>query len=195
MNFLIKNNAINASDIKQCLKMVLNFKAHIVILCLSISIFLFAIIFHNYLNTYVTTQSDLLQAYMNDLKSTIHQKKTLNLIPTYKKKFVESGTLASVLTEDEILKKIILSFNNTTKPLLSLESTPKDIKDLYKITTHMLEFKARYDFEVFQMISYLIYTPHVFGNIRVNEFQIEQTFETTPVVKGHLTYDQMSFTQ
>jgi hypothetical protein len=195
MNFLIKNNAINASDKKQWLKMVLNFKAHILILCLSISIFLFAIIFHNYLNTYVTTQSDLLQSYMNDLKSTIHQKKKLNLIPIYKKKFVDSGTVFPVLTEEEILKKIMLSFNDAIKPLLTLESTPKDIKAPYKITTHMLEFKASYDFEVFQMISYLIYTPKVFGNIRVNELQIEQTFETTPVVKGHFSYDQMSFTQ
>lgn len=81
-----------------------------------------------------------------------------------------------------------------SKPKIAISIRKQEVESLYTIQSIDVNFQSSFDYEIFDMMEYILSNPNNFGYTRLREFEIEQLFETSPIVKGRFVYDQMSLT-
>lgn len=152
-----------------------------------------AVLIINYtLNERFDSANKLLATSVVALKSNLNQKMAIANLDTYKEYIYNSGSTLPPLSENDVLHNIANLFRAKKKPVLVVEKTPWDIRKYYEINTYNITFKAQHDFEIFEMANYIFNHTQKFGNVRIKELNISQIFDDTPIVKGKLSYEQMS---
>lgn len=152
-----------------------------------------AVLIINYtLNERFDSANKLLATSVVALKSNLNQKMAIANLDTYKEYIYNSGSTLPPLSENDVLHNIANLFRAQKKPVLVVEKTPWDIRKYYEINTYNITFKAQHDFEIFEMANYIFNHTQKFGNVRIKELNISQIFDDTPIVKGKLSYEQMS---
>ena len=63
---------------------------------------------------------------------------------------------------------------------------------MYSHQTLNISFQSSFDFEILDMMEYVLKNAQIFGLTRLKEFEIEQMFEAEPKVKGSFVYEQLS---
>jgi|GEM_PF-2444899 len=102
------------------------------------------------------------------------------------------GAYTKLLTEKDCLFNINGCFLQKNKPQITLTTSKLTPHSTHNIRSFDIDFKASFDYEVFDMMQHVLSTYSKFGYTRLQEFEIEQLFESSPVVKGRFVYDQLS---
>jgi hypothetical protein len=115
-------------------------------------------------------------------------------IPKFELSMKTMGAYQSLLSEEECAAYVQNCFLQKNKPVINVVVTKQDVHPTYTLQSLTIEFKSSFDYEMFDMMEYILSNSRKFGFTRLREFEIEQLFETSPVVKGRFTYDQLSLT-
>lgn len=126
------------------------------------------------------------------LSARIEFKKQQALIPKIETSLKSAGAYNNILKEKECLSHLNGCFLQKIKPQITLTSLNLAPSSNYAIQSFEINFKASFDYEIFDMMEYVLSTHTKFGYTRLREFEIEQLFETAPIVKGRFLYDQLS---
>lgn len=102
------------------------------------------------------------------------------------------GAHTKLLTEKDCISNIGGCFLQKNKPQIKLTTSKLTPHSTYSIQSFDIDFKSSFDYEIFDMMEYVLSTYTKFGYTRLREFEIEQLFETAPIVKGRFVYDQLS---
>jgi hypothetical protein len=115
-------------------------------------------------------------------------------IPKFEASMTAAGAYHPPLPEDVCISHISRCFLHKNKPKIAMTIKKQDVEPLYTVQSFDVKFKSSFDYEIFDMMEYILSNPSKFGYTRLREFEIEQLFETSPIVKGQFVYDQMSLT-
>lgn len=113
-------------------------------------------------------------------------------IPQFEASMKSMGAYKSPLPPEICLSHITYCFLQKNKPQIDMKLIKQEVDPTFTIQSFNLQFKSSFDYEIFDMLEYIFSTPSKFGYTRLREFEIEQLFETSPVVKGQFVYDQLS---
>jgi hypothetical protein len=116
-------------------------------------------------------------------------------IPKFEASMKAVGAYHPSITADACASHVSRCFLQKNKPEIGITVKKQEIVDtLYTIQSFDVKFKSSFDYEIFDMMEYILSNPSKFGYTRLREFEIEQLFETSPIVKGLFVYDQLSLT-
>lgn len=115
-------------------------------------------------------------------------------IPQFEASMQSMGAYLKPLTVDSCLSNVTYCFLQKNKPHIDITLLKQEIEPTYTVQSFNITFKSSFDYEIFDMLEYIFSTPKKFGYTRLREFEIEQLFESAPIVKGNVIYDQMSLT-
>lgn len=115
-------------------------------------------------------------------------------IPKFEASMKAVGAYHPSITADACALNIASCFLQKNKPQISITVRKQDIESVYMVQSFYVKFQSSFDYEIFDMMEYILSNPNKFGYTRLREFEIEQLFETSPIVKGRFVYDQMSLT-
>lgn len=113
-------------------------------------------------------------------------------IPKFEASMKVVGAYHPSITADACALNIASCFLQKKQPQISISVRKQDIGSVYIVQSFYVKFQSSFDYEIFDMMVYILSYPNKFGYTRLREFEIEQLFETTPIVKGRFVYDQMS---
>lgn len=166
------------------------------VLFLGVSISLFGLSYSIY-----AYQTDCLKTLILDLshhtanlekrRSTFALKQTL---PAFETVLQSRGAYHPLLRLDDCIKTISSKLIQKIKPTIKGTFLPRSTT-FGHMGTYTLSLKASFDYELFDIIQFILGNPDKFGYTRVREFELQQVFETSPIVKGTFTYDQLSIPQ
>lgn len=115
-------------------------------------------------------------------------------IPKFETSMKAVGAYRSSVTADACLSHVANCFLQKNKPQISITTRKQELEPLYAVQSFYVKFQSSFDYEIFDMMEYILSNSGKFGYTRLREFEIEQLFETSPIVKGRFVYDQMSLT-
>lgn len=115
-------------------------------------------------------------------------------IPHFEASMKAVGAYLPSITADAFVEQIARCFLQKNKPQITPTVRKQEMEPLYTIQSVYVKFQSSFDYEIFDMMEYILSNPTKFGYTRLREFEIEQLFETSPIVKGRFVYDQMSLT-
>lgn len=102
------------------------------------------------------------------------------------------GAYLSPISIESCLSKINRCFLQKIKPEIKITLIQQNHKEIYSYQTFNIDFQSSFDFEILDMMEYILRNNQAFGLTRLNAFEIEQLFELEPKIKGRFVYDQLS---
>lgn len=115
-------------------------------------------------------------------------------IPKFEASMKAVGAYHPVLSGDVCLSHITNCFLQKNKPQIDIMLLKQEVEPVFTVQSFNLKFKSSFDYEIFDMLEYIFSIPNKFGYTRLREFEIEQLFKASPIVKGRIVYDQISLT-
>lgn len=156
------------------------------------------IIFSSFLYTVQKNRMDASAAKLSAQTTEILRRVEVNQhqsqIPKFETSMKIIGAYCPSITADSCISHVANCFLQKNKPQIDLTVRKQEVEPLYTVQSFYLKFQSSFDYEIFDMMEYILSTPNKFGYTRLREFEIEQLFEASPIVKGRFVYDQMSLT-
>ncbi len=115
-------------------------------------------------------------------------------IPKFEASMKTIGAYRPSITADACLSHVANCFLQKNKPQIGITIRKQELEPAYTVQSFYVKFQSSFDYEIFDMMEYILSNPSKFGYTRLREFEIEQLFETSPIVKGRFVYDQLSLT-
>lgn len=115
-------------------------------------------------------------------------------IPQFEASMQAVGAYHPSITAEDCVSHIARCFLQKNKPQIGITVRKQEIEPLYTVQSFYVKFQSSFDYEIFDVMEYILSNPSKFGYTRLRDFEIEQLFETSPIVKGRFVYDQMSLT-
>jgi hypothetical protein len=150
--------------------------------------------FYVFQNERIRTKIVKLDSQTQEILHRIAIKQQQAEIPKFEASMKAVGAYQPVLSGEACLSQITYCFLHKNKPQIDLMLLKQDVEPAFTVQSFNLKFKSSFDYEIFDMLEYIFSTPGKFGYTRLREFKIEQLFESSPIVKGHIVYDQISLT-
>jgi hypothetical protein len=145
---------------------------------------------HDRLNTAVVK----LASHTKEILRRISVKQQQAHVPQFETSMKSLGAYHAPLSGEACLSHITYCFLQKNKPQIDITLLKQEVEPAFTVQSFNIKFKSSFDYEIFDMLEYVSSQPNKFGYTRLREFEIEQLFETSPIVKGHVVYDQMSLT-
>lgn len=170
----------------------LRLRKSIVLFAFSLFLLISAYLLHVAQKNRLDSSLLLLSTKTNELCHRLDVKHQQSKIPKFEASMHAVGAYHPLLSSMECASRVTYCFLQKTKPYINIKSTLLEMEPLHALGSFVVKFKSSYDYEIFAMMEYIFSNPQKFGLNRLREFEIEQIFETSPIVKGCLVYDQLS---
>jgi len=134
----------------------------------------------------------LLSSQTHLLNNSLKAKREEVNIPKFEASMKSVGAYLPPLTESACLSNMSSCLAQEHMPNIGVTLVKQDITPTCTIQSLNISFESSFDYEMFNLIEYVLSNHTKFGHTRLREFEIEQIFETSPIVKGKFVYDQLS---
>lgn len=170
------------------------FRISILILMISLASIVFSCILYSVQKHRMDASAEKLSAQTTEIIRRIEVNQRHAQIPKFEASMKTIGAYRPSVTADACLSHVANCFLQKNKPQIGITIRKQELEPLYTVQSFYVKFQSSFDYEIFDMMEYILSNSGKFGYTRLREFEIEQLFETSPIVKGRFVYDQLSIT-
>lgn len=136
--------------------------------------------------------TDILKENTFKLSQNLNIWKNKSVMPLFEESMKNTGAYLFPISIETCLSKVNSCFLQKTKPEVTITCIQENHKENYTHQSFNIDFKSSFDFEILDMMEYILRNNKAFGLTRLKKFEIEQLFESEPTVKGQFVYEQLS---
>jgi hypothetical protein len=168
------------------------FRSSLVLLFISIILLMSTYIVYSFKQISLDGSVKAVSYLTQQLEHRQEVKRQHQQIPKFEASMQAVGAYNPLLSYTQCASQVTYCFLQKTKPQIKVSSKVVNIDPIHTLGSFTIDFKSSFDYEIFDMMEYIFTNPNKFGLSRLREFEIEQLFETSPIVKGRFVYDQLS---
>lgn len=168
------------------------FRHSLLYLILSIIVLTTTYLLYTYKQEHLKASLHVVSSQTSELLHRLEVKRQQQQVPKFEASMHAVGAYHQQLSPTQCASQVAYCFLQKIKPQISITSKTLAMDPVYSLGSFAVEFKSSYDYEIFDMMEYIFSNSNTFGLSRLREFEIEQLFETSPIVKGRFIYDQLS---